>query len=326
MVLMLSLFPLAAQSVILPEGLKPFKINRVLVENPSARGYRKIRISGRSFKNESIPLFETREEQYQKTVTCYVYLDDNIGSIEVELYSVKNSPRTFKLPVERNPYGIGVFQGGSRVWRERSTYYPVSSTEELGPGDIYVLEGTADFRKMEKLRDRGVHLLVPKDAVQGNAAKLLTAGQGDKWRGRLLTLDPLDSQGLAGLLEEKKRELLAFKDRYRSLVTEADFHGIMLDKGESYTFTNARPADMAYTLEKESLNNRLSLLQRLILVGFYLPALILIASLKNLKILYPLVSGLLFLIYHAHLALPRPGQDLNPEDESIPNGAERGPA
>lgn len=299
------LLPLPAQSIVVPAALLPFRINRLLVDNMPAGGQEEVRILGRSFDGKIIPLFETRNSLGGKTLSCYLYLDETFHAIEVEVKQQRGGKSVlFQAPVERDPYRMAVFSREPALILEDARNYLVVSPEELGPGDLYLLsaaEATAEGQELwEKLLKRGVHLLLPENVPHLPGVE---AEEGENpWRGKILAQSTLEA-----LLAKRKSELYAFKDRYRDLMADAGFHGIRLKGEPPYSFRQAKPADIAHSLEQEAFSSRLRPGDKLVLLCFYFPVLLLAAFLKQGRTLLALVA--LFLLLFVGFSLLYPGRD-----------------
>ncbi len=299
--------PLSAQSALPPNGLSPYRINRILVEIPPAMSYRRISISGVSYREEKIPLFEGRIPPNRREIIAYVYLDDNVRAIEVQLQTEVSSSSPLQLAVRANPFAVRLF---SNINLE--TY------QDLGPGDIVYIDplGPA-FPDAALLLKRGIHLMISVDQLQTHEA--LRDSEAGPYEGSVLVLQDLETP--QDLLETNRARLRDFKKRFLSLISARHFYGVSEDSRESLIFTRATPEVMAQSLEQDLPEKGGSTIVTLSLIGFYLGSLLSMLSLRSKKVLLPLLFLLLVMFFL--VSIMNPGGDrllvltLNPRHTQV---------
>jgi len=328
----------APAGALAPAGLEPFRINRLLARGAAGANLEGILIYGIDFRGGRSLLFRSSEVRQARETLCYAYLDADVQAVEVELVSGPGRSSRLRLSVERSPYRIAVYGEGlaggtvAALVPDDPAFYVTASAGDLGPGDLYLLGEELDANggaAGESLLARGIHLLL----LGGSGAQAAT--QGPWWRGQRLapvsraptvpglsgaptvpglsrapTVPGLsrDEPGIKELLAAKKKELLAFKQRYHSLIAEASFQGIRAQSEAPLSFRGAQAEDIAYTLEGELFRSRLGAIHRLALIAFYLPALCLVALLRKVRLLLPLLGGLLLLFVLVIVLYPGGGR------------------
>jgi len=310
----------APSGALAPAGLEPFRINRLLARGAAGANLEGILIYGIDFRGGRSLLFRSTEVRQARETLCYAYLDADIQAVEVELVSGPGRSSRLRLSVERSPYRIAVYGEGlaggtvAALVPDDPAFYVTTSAGDLGPGDLYLLGEGLDAdggAARESLLARGIHLLL----LGGSGAQAAT--QWPWWRGQRLapvsrapTVPGLSGEepGIKELLAAKKKELLAFKQRYHGLIAEASFQGIRAESEGPLSFRGAQAEDIAYTLEGELFRSRLGAIHRLALIAFYLPALCLVALLRKVRLLLPLLGGLLLLFVLVIVLYPGGGR------------------
>lgn len=290
---------LSGQPRLLQQGLHPFTINKLSIENPDQIELERVIILGRNYKDEQILLFESAAVQNQRTINCYLYLDDEIQALQLELFPLDRPALIFEILIEINPYLPAVFCPRYNLLLNSDSYHRVFSREDLGVGDIYVFTQSPDgsplsFAEMVQLLDRGIHLIFPEEM------RPVQEPLENSRRGRLITFDPQSPGGIENILRRHRDEFLAYREQYQSLISRAEFHGIIqAAPGSDPVFPRreVRLQDIAQSLEQETFAGRLGFRELLILASFYIPCLILLILVCSKKILLPALAGLLLLFF-----------------------------
>ena len=300
---------LNAQPVILVENLRPFHINQLIVKDLPGFAATAVRIEGRTADGQQIPLFDHSEEAPVKRLSCFLYLDESVSSVVVEVKSEDIILERTNFPVRHNPYRITVLGSRYPPLLANTGYTPASSLQELQPGDIYIVqesEAPETFLPVvTRLLAKGVHVVAPQTLV--SAVEMPVVPEGELWIGRLLAADTSDPVAIQELLEKRKEQFRTLKARYYGLIAGANFYGIRIPEVRSLTFTDMNLEDIAFTVEQQLFRSRLNPVEKALLILFYLPVIVGTALIKKHKIILILVSGcaLIFVL----LSLLYPGRD-----------------
>jgi hypothetical protein len=302
-----------AQKVILPEILQPFQINTVIVKDLPDYGSTDVMIYGLTAEGYRIPLFSSRRIRSTAELHCYVYVDDSIQTAEIEVDSSDRSPVSFEFPIRQNPYRIAVLGSRYPPVIRGSSFDVASSIEHLDPGDIYIFQESDPSQpslvEVRRLLSKGVHVLGTR--ILAAALGSTDSSRPDPWYGRLLTNDSVDAAASGIFLESRRKVLLLYKKRYFDLIAKASFFGIRSDQQRPLSFREAKPEDIAFTMERELFRSRLNLSHKLMVIAFYLPVLMLVAIIKKGKILLLVISALLLLFSLVSLFNPSPDRLLS---------------
>lgn len=250
----------AAQSLAFPEGLQAWRFNPLLVTGLDPAPGRALTVTGRRWDGREVALFRGPGVGEERGLRCWVYLDGDIQSLEVrDRYAAPlAAPVRFGAP-EVVVCGLPPPELGPG-------YLPVDDPRSLGPGDVRVLPAGAG--DAEPLRAAGIHVL-----LLGGRRPPFTEQPPSAWRGRLLSAE---EPSAAGVLLARERERLAeFKERCLRLVSEGGFYGRRHPRAEvrALAFPSSRPADAAYSLQREELAVRVGGPLGWALLAFYVPAL-----------------------------------------------------
>jgi hypothetical protein len=310
---LIHIFSADAQTLVLRKSLQPFQINTVFVEDLPEYESTDVHIFGLTLEGQRIPLFSGRQIRSASQLRCYLYMDDTIHTVQFEFATLSHSPVIREFPVRQNPYTVGLFGSSSAPVIRDPSYAVVSSVQQLTPRDIYILQDSepshSDLAAAKQLMARGVHILVTNTLANMLGPTIIE--KPDPGNGRLLVNAALDPSSLELFLDNRKKELLLDKKRHYDLVAKASFAGISMVEEQPLVFKEMKPEDIAFTIERELFRGRLSPSHKLLLIAFYVPALILIFLIKRGKNLLPAVSFLLLLFVLLSLSNPYPDKMLS---------------
>ncbi len=316
--ILISGMTLESQSVTFTEEPRPFHINRGVVTGLPKLGKTRIRITGTTMYGEEVPLFMLEDTTNSDGIEFFFYFDDSIHNLEIEVSSSGSIPARFEYSGQRNPYRVTVFIGSGLTLAQLPGYTVTSTSGQLQPGDILVLgaEGVAEPSKIEGIKkgtlqgflNRGIHII--SAAPPGTPSRTTSPEQESLWTGRLLILDSVNPASVANLLEQRRRWFSSFKKRYYDLVAKADFYGIPASPIRNLTYVNARVEDIAISLERRYLSDRLNLVHKLLLLGFYLPGIIFLALLGRTKPLLILLGVVLSVWIPVSVMIPEQDRTL----------------
>lgn len=322
LLLLVGTITLGSQSVLVPAGLLPYRFNTVFVTGIPANAGTRVSIVGRTLQGNEVPLFLSQETMDQGQIRCVFYLDDSIYSLEVDIAATGSKPRHLEFPGQQNPYRVAVLGSRAVPALSVSGYIPASNLDQLRPGDIYLLQERAspETRRntISGLLASGIHVIMgesqgPQEELFSKVERSLEQGP---WSARLLAIDSFDPHSLRSFLEERRELFLSFKKRYHALIAEASFYGLPVQESGELSFANAKPEDIAATLESRLFQDRLSLFHQVLLIAFYLPALTLLLLVKKTKTLLVPVSLLLAAFMLVSVLVPGRDRmlrlDLNP--------------
>jgi hypothetical protein len=272
-----------SQSVFLNSELQPFRINKMMVTDLPEFGNTRVTITGRTLYGEEVPLFSAEDINLPHVLDCFLYFDDSIQNVQVEVASAATDPVLFDYATNFNPYRVTVFPGVGRILPPLPGYRTTTTAEHLRAGDILVLQAAPDFvihgRDVGELLERGIHVITARASL--GVDQLPAPEKPDPLRASLLLLDSLDPASLVETLQRQRESFASFKKRYYDLIAGSDFYGIPAARNQTLRFEDARIEDIAASLERRYILDRVTPFYRLVLLGFYLPALILVALFKR---------------------------------------------
>jgi hypothetical protein len=287
-----------AQSLSFPEGLHSYRLNPILVEGLAPDVERRIQIRGLLFDGREVPLFTgAGSPAAAGDVRCFAYLDEEIQSLKARITRSAGGTLELSIPVELPAPRIAVYGTGTPLPNNGPWYTEAYAPEQLRPGDVRVLSQGAD---PEPLRAAGIHVVLSGSAREEGLE------QPSPWRGYLLASPDLGGHEVLAVLERNRERLFSFKERYRKLVVEASFLVPRIDRPGPLEFPPATPAGIAFTLQRETLGDRVGPLYRYALLAFSLPLVAAVALLRKEKVLLALAGSLLaaFLVF-TFLAPPK---------------------
>jgi len=303
---LISCITLESQSVAFAGELGAFRINRVVVTDLPKLKDLQIDITGRSVYGEEVPLFISKQANSPEELECFFYFDDSIQNLTIEVSSSSTAPVSFEYSTQANPYRVTVFTNLEPALSQLPGYTIASTGKQLHPGDVFVLgeSGRAEIQgsDIEGFLKRGIHIIGTESLKR--VAKTPHIREQSPWTGRLLILDSLDPTALTQLLDSRRREFYEFKKRYYDLIAKANFYGIPTAQKRTLTFVGTRVEDIAVSLEQRYLTERLTPVHKLLLLGFYLPVLILVGIPRKTKLLVVPLAVLLSLFIFISVLLP----------------------
>jgi hypothetical protein len=256
----------AAQSLSFPEGLRAFRLNALVVDGIGPTAGRLLTVTGRRFDGRTVALFRGQGVSEERGLRCWFYLDDDLQALEVRVPGSAVLVAAVQTGTRIAVHGLAPAGLGS--W-----YSPAAGPQELGPGDVRVLE--AGVEDPEPLRAAGIHVLLLGTSGRPSPESAPAADTPQPaWRGLLLRA--ANPGAAAALLEREKERLLEFKERFLRLAAEARFYGTRraAKPGEgALDFPGSWPPDVAYTLLREQLAVRVGAPLGLALLAFYSPVL-----------------------------------------------------
>ena len=303
---LISCITLESQSVTFTGELRPFRINRVVVTDLLKLKDFRVVITGRTVYGEEVPLFISKQVNSPEELECFFYFDDSIQNLTIEVSSSSTTPELFEYSTQTNPYRLTVFASSELTLSQLPGYTIASTSKQLRPGDVFVLgeSGRAEIQgsDIEGFLKRGIHVIGTGSLKKEDKAPHIR--EQSPWTGRLLILDSLDSTALTQLLDSRRREFSEFKRCYYDLIAKANFYGISTAQKRTLIFINTRVEDIAVSLEQRYLTDRPTLFHKLLLLGFYLPVLILVGILRKTKLLVIPLAVLLSLFIFISVLVP----------------------
>ncbi len=302
---------LGSQSVRLAGQLRPFRINRLVVTNLPDFQDTRIEITGWTVHDRQIPLFSAAGADLPEQLECFLYIDDSVRSVRVQISSPMDNPEVFEYPTRLNPHTVTVYSGPGRVFPQLSGYRFTSSAQGLDAGDILVLEDArSPETKQANIREfsaRGVHVITTQVSPETNRLSL----EEETWRGNLLLLESLDTAVLTEVLQSRRGRYAAFKKRFYDRIAGAGFYGIPPPGSANLKFVNSRVEDIAAALEHHHLPNRLTGFHRVALLGFSLIVIILVILVRRTVVLLSCLAALLGLFVFLSFLHPDPDRSLH---------------
>ena len=278
--LMLSASAGVCQSLSFPDGLEPFRINPVEVDH-SDSVY--VRLWGERFDGTVVPLYSGAGIPRRGGLLCWAYIDNEIRLLRGESRSFSGDKAHFAAEVRRSEFRISVY-GFPGSLEGASFWNGVRSEEELGPGDIWVLSPGDD---PAPIMAAGNHVLT----TRARSSEL--RNQRNPWRGYLLPVSDLEADTLMEVLESRREEIIAFKQRYTNLPASLGFHGALVAPKDPLVFPASPPASIAQSLQGRTFGDRVGAPYRYALLAFSLAAIITVALARRWAIVLPLMGFLL---------------------------------
>jgi hypothetical protein len=269
---------LGSQALWFPDGLSPYRINRVAVQGAKRTNLQLfgVRVDGRR-----VNLFSGNGVPWGDYLLVYCYLEDDVLTVEAELTASSGRRVHLSEPVRWPRFRIGIY-GFPGPLDIGGPWHEVRSREELRPGDVYVLQPGEDA---EALLAAGIHVL------SAEAPPLQETPS--PWRGHFLRAAVADSPGLAEALKRYQDLLVELKQRYRTLVTASTFLGSRIAHSQPLSFPPATPAGIARTLQSELLGDRIGSSYRYALLSVSLALILAVAIARRWQVLLPLVGCIL---------------------------------
>ena len=253
MLLILSSASLGSQSVSFAEQLRPFRINRLIVTDLQSVQDPRVEIAGLTVDGREIQLFSTATEALPGRLECFLYFDDSVQTVLIEISFSIREPVLFEYPTELNPYQVTVFADSQLLLPPLRGYRFTSSIQLLGPGDILVLDDAQRLEvreeEIQEFLDRGIHLITAKPLPEADSLSL----DQHRWRGNLILLDSLERSDLNETLETRREAFATFKKRFYDLTAGSGFYGISPRSGETLSFAGIRAEDIAAAVEQRYL-------------------------------------------------------------------------
>ncbi len=302
---------LGSQSVSLVEQLRPFRINQLVVTDLQGLQEPRVEITGRTLHDQEIPLFLAAEQSFPAQLECFLYLDDSIQNVQIRISSSELKPVSFEYSTRLNPYQVTVFSEPRRMLPQLSGYRFTSEKQQLGPGDILILEDPPGPEPPDEgirdLLDRGIHVITTEQLPEADRPSVERSG----WQGELLLLDSLEPAVLTEMLESRREGFAAFKKRFYDLTAGAGFYGLPASQEDALVFEDTRVEDIAAALERQYLPNRLTGFHRMLLLAFTLTAVILVALTKKMATLLLSLTVVLCLFAALSFLSPDPDRSLH---------------
>ena len=278
------------QSLSFPERLSPYRFNPILLEGLAPDAKRHIQIRGLLYDGGEAALFTgAGRPAAEGAVRCLAYLDEQIQSLKVRITGAAGRRLELSIPIELPAPRLAVYGSGTPLPSNRF-FTAATAPEQLGPGDVRVLPRGGDPKR---LRAAGIHVVTAGPAGENELES------PDPWSGYLLISPQLGGSEVLALLQKNRERLLEFKERYRRLITAAGFLAPRIDRRAPLEFPPATPAGIAFTLQRETLGDRLNPLYRYALLAISVPLLAATALLRKERVLLIVAGSLLiaFLIF-----------------------------
>ena len=132
LLLILCTASLDSQSVILTEQLRPFRINRVMVTDLQDFQNPRVEITGRTVYDREIPLFCTSDSGLPEQLEWFLYFDDSVQEVRIQISFSAREPVAFAYSTELNPYELTVFCQPRQLPPPLPGYRFTSSIRQLG--------------------------------------------------------------------------------------------------------------------------------------------------------------------------------------------------
>ena len=306
--LILASASLGSQSVSFNGQLRPFHINRLIVTDLQSGQDPRVEIAGLTVDGRQVQLFSTATEALPGRLECFIYFDDSVQTVRIQIsFSIRETV-LFEYPTELNPYQVTVFASPQPPLRG---YRFTSSIQLLGPGDILVLDDAQRLEvreeEIQEFLDRGIHVITVKPLPRADTPP---AGQ-HSWRGILILLDSLDKFVLAETLATRRESFATFKKRFYDLTAGSGFFGISPRNVETLIFAGVRLEDIAAAVEQRYPPPRLTGSHKLLLLGFSVAAIILVVFIRRTSTLVLCLAVVLSLFSFLSLLNPDPDQSLH---------------
>lgn len=145
--LILASASLLSQSVSFAEQLRPFRINTLIVTDLRSVQDPRVEIAGLTVDGREIQLFSTATEALPERLECFLYFDDSVQTVRIEISFSFREPVLFEYPTELNPYQVTVFASSQPPLPPLRGYRLTSSMQLLGPeGGNPRVSGSGDSR------------------------------------------------------------------------------------------------------------------------------------------------------------------------------------
>ena len=301
---------LGSQSVSFAQQLRPFRINRLIVTDLQSGRDPRVEIAGLTVDGREMQLFSTATEALPGRLQCFIYFDDSIQTVRIEVSHSIKEPLLFEYPTDLNPYQVTVFASPQPLIPPLRGYRFTSNIDLLAPGDILLLADaqTPEVREEQiaEFLDRGIHVITAKPLPEADTP----AVDPHLWRGTLILLDSADSSALNETLATRREAFAAFKKRFYDLTAGSGFYGISPRSGENLSFAGTRIEDIAAAVEQRYHPPRLTGFHQLLLLGFSAGAIILVVFIKRTGTLVLCLAGVLSLFSFLILLNPDPDKSL----------------
>lgn len=309
--LILASASLSSQSVSFARQLRPFRINKLIVTDLQSGQDPRVEITGLTVDGRQIQLFSTATDALPGRLECFLYFDDSVQTVRIQISFSIREPVLFEYPTELNPFQVTVFASSQPPLPPLRGYRFTSSIQLLDPGDVLVLDDAQrlEVRKEEiqEFLDRGIHVITVKPLPQADTP----APGHHSWRGILILLDSLDRLVLTETLATRREAFATFKKRFYDLTAGSGFFGISPRSVETLIFAGIRLEDIAAAVEQRYPPPRLTGSHKLLLLGFSVAAIILVVFIKRTSTLVLCLAGVLSLFSLLFLLNPDPDKSLH---------------